>query len=103
MIDITLATVDEMLAEANVLFEEHYEEIARNKQVMKLKPDEETYRKMELARQIFILSARQHDVLIGYSVNFVTNHLHYADLRICLLYTSPSPRDVEESRMPSSA
>ena len=24
-------------------------------------------------------------------------------LRDCLLYTSPSPRDVEESRMPSSA
>ena len=26
--------------------------------------------------------------------------IHYWD---CLLYTSPSPRDVEESRMPSSA
>ena len=26
-----------------------------------------------------------------------------ADFSICLLYTSPSPRDVEESRMPSSA
>ena len=26
-----------------------------------------------------------------------------SDLIICLLYTSPSPRDVEESRMPSSA
>ena len=25
------------------------------------------------------------------------------DLGACLLYTSPSPRDVEESRMPSSA
>ena len=25
------------------------------------------------------------------------------DLQVCLLYTSPSPRDVEESRMPSSA
>ena len=24
-------------------------------------------------------------------------------LEICLLYTSPSPRDVEEARMPSSA
>ena len=23
--------------------------------------------------------------------------------KLCLLYTSPSPRDVEESRMPSSA
>ena len=26
-----------------------------------------------------------------------------AMVRACLLYTSPSPRDVEESRMPSSA
>ena len=26
-----------------------------------------------------------------------------AGLETCLLYTSPSPRDVEESRMPSSA
>ena len=25
------------------------------------------------------------------------------EVLICLLYTSPSPRDVEESRMPSSA
>ena len=25
------------------------------------------------------------------------------ELKDCLLYTSPSPRDVEESRMPSSA
>ena len=25
------------------------------------------------------------------------------DEEVCLLYTSPSPRDVEESRMPSSA
>ena len=25
------------------------------------------------------------------------------DFRICLLYTSPSPRDAHESRMPSSA
>ena len=29
--------------------------------------------------------------------------LPVANERACLLYTSPSPRDVEESRMPSSA
>ena len=28
---------------------------------------------------------------------------HHAEVNACLLYTSPSPRDVEESRMPSSA
>ena len=27
----------------------------------------------------------------------------FAMIGLCLLYTSPSPRDVEESRMPSSA
>ena len=30
-------------------------------------------------------------------------HLIIAEPTPCLLYTSPSPRDVEESRMPSSA
>ena len=30
-------------------------------------------------------------------------HRHEMDYIVCLLYTSPSPRDVEESRMPSSA
>ena len=29
--------------------------------------------------------------------------INIRDLNDCLLYTSPSPRDVEESRMPSSA
>ena len=93
--EIRLCTYDEFVVLADPLFEEHYEEIARNKQIMKLKPDEETYRKMESAQQIFILSARQDDVLIGYSVNFVTNHLHYADLRIAqndLLFISKEHR-----------
>ena len=31
------------------------------------------------------------------------NAAFYSHMEACLLYTSPSPRDVEESRMPSSA
>ena len=94
-IDIRLATVDEMLAKASILFEEHYEEIARNKQIMELKPDEKAYRNLEEANQIFILSAWQDDVLIGYSVNFVLNHPHYADLVLAqndLLYIKKEMR-----------
>ena len=33
----------------------------------------------------------------------VARYCELAHATICLLYTSPSPRDVEESRMPSSA
>ena len=34
---------------------------------------------------------------------FRNKHLEYARIYICLLYTSPSPRDMRRSRMPSSA
>ena len=41
---------------------------------------------------------------IIYSLSFVPEITHEnMTLWVCLLYTSPSPRDVEESRMPSSA
>ena len=33
----------------------------------------------------------------------VLTEIPFELIRACLLYTSPSPRDVEESRMPSSA
>ena len=39
-------------------------------------------------------------IAVGMSINF---GVLIASPWICLLYTSPSPRDVEESRMPSSA
>ena len=38
-----------------------------------------------------------------YEIMMVPNIVNITYGRGCLLYTSPSPRDVEESRMPSSA
>ena len=37
------------------------------------------------------------------SVDFIVLEGENKGFYCCLLYTSPSPRDVEESRMPSSA
>ena len=44
-------------------------------------------------------------VAIHSDVDRNSMHVRLADesICVCLLYTSPSPRDVEESRMPSSA
>ena len=39
----------------------------------------------------------------GGTVSQLRERAESRGIRICLLYTSPSPRDVEESRMPSSA
>ena len=38
-----------------------------------------------------------------YTHGLASSYLEGANFLTCLLYTSPSPRDVEESRMPSSA
>ena len=42
-------------------------------------------------------------VLRGKNKPTFTPHLDTGDFVICLLYTSPSPRDKRQSRMPSSA
>ena len=45
-----------------------------------------------------------HFIIVGsYAYQLVFDTKKFLKGRGCLLYTSPSPRDVEESRMPSSA
>ena len=46
---------------------------------------------------------KQFDEQASFSIERVGGIKLLRKYRNCLLYTSPSPRDVEESRMPSSA
>lgn len=82
MYEIRKATASEMLSHAGELFAAHWDEIALNKQVMALKPDGERYLAMEANGGLLILAAYQGDELVGYSVNFIMRHLHYADLNL---------------------
>ena len=57
-----------------------------------------------LAAHVWVMSARRgwyeaHREAVVVAVRLLT----FTFIMACLLYTSPSPRDVEESRMPSSA
>lgn len=66
------------------LFEQHWDEIARNKQVMVLNPDRARYEQMEAAGMLLALAVVTPDgEVVGYSVNLVGPHLHYADLTVC--------------------
>ena len=80
--EIRLCTYDDFKVLADPLFEEHYEENARNKQIMKLKPNYKLYEALDATGWLFIYVAMQGDVCIGYSMNIMIHHLHYADLRI---------------------
>ena len=52
---------------------------------------------VDLALSVDLAAASQSD-----AIEDTVNYAEITDL-VCLLYTSPSPRDTERSRMPSSA
>ena len=57
-----------------------------------------------VADQIFNDKGIEVDVITGLSEQELINIIpEYDGLLVCLLYTSPSPRDRTRSRMPSSA
>lgn len=63
---------------------EHWHETARNKHLMMLKPDLPRYQTLEAHGALLSLVAYDDSgEVIGYSVNIMANHLHYADLRVC--------------------
>ena len=81
--EIKHCKVSDILSLADELLKEHWDEICVNKKMMKIKPDEEAYRVLEESGRLVILGAFSDDELIGYSVNLLSNHIHYADVR-CL-------------------
>lgn len=81
--EIRRSNVSEMQELASDLFADHWDEIAKNKQVMILKPDWDAYRLLESQGKLLVLAAFIDDKLVGYSANIVARHLHYFDLIIC--------------------
>ena len=78
------------------LVKAHYDEVAKNKSVMILKPDMDKYQTLEKAGKLLSLAAFVNDKIVGYSVNIVDNHIHYADLTFCIndvLFVDPVYRN----------
>ena len=73
----------------------HYEEIAVNKDVIPLDPDWDRYKYLDDNGLIMIITARDESKLVGYSIFFITSHLHYKSTVYAnndLLYLHPEYR-----------
>lgn len=73
-------TIADKIEHVPGLLEAHWRESARNKHVMVLKPDVARYQTLEAAGALLSLVAYVDEAIVGYSVNIVSPHLHYADL-----------------------
>lgn len=79
-------TVDQFISDDRTadLLHSHWDEIALNKQLMQLKPMLDKYYQLEDNGMLLIVGAYTDGELVGYSVNFLNQHLHYADLWTCM-------------------
>jgi len=65
--------------EIKPLLEDHWQEIALNKDKIKLNPDWNRYFQMECAEQLAIFTMRDNGKMVGYFVIIMIKHLHYVD------------------------
>lgn len=65
--------------EIKPLLEEHWKEIALNKEKIKLNPDWKEYARLDNAGALRCFTARKDGLLVGYFVVIVSKSLHYSD------------------------
>lgn len=78
MITFQIERFDDIYHEMFHLLEKHWAEIGTNKDKIPLCPNVETYRKLDAANVLFMLTARKDALLIGYYVGMIIPHLHYS-------------------------
>ena len=95
MVKFGLESFNQTRQDIEYLLKLHYDEIALNKDVIPLDPDWDKYKKLFDLNQLAIFTVRDEGKLVGYSIFFVTSHLHYKSTIYAnndLLYLHPNYR-----------
>lgn len=90
-----IESVRKLKDELEPLIKKHWEEIALNKDKIKLNPDWDTYYKLEDLEMLHCYTARKDNVLVGYFTVVITKGLHYVDYKFgaCdIIFISPEYR-----------
>jgi hypothetical protein len=85
----------EILEDIKPLLDLHYEEIAMHKEHIPLDPDWDKYKRLADQNMLFIATARADGVLVGYSVFFIIDHMHYRSTKMAsndVLFLHPEHR-----------
>lgn len=77
--DFALENLAKVRREIEPLLEEHWKEIALNKDIIKLNPDWRAYAELDSINALRIYTARKEGKLMGYFVILVSRSLHYKD------------------------
>ena len=86
----------DFIKEAKALYPLHWEELALNKDKVKLEPNYDIYDELAAKKQLLVVTMRREDELVGYFIGIVAPELHYKSciaLTMDIFWTHPSIRD----------
>lgn len=95
-LNLVVESVTDNLDAIGGLLQLHWEEVAKNKHLMVLKPDYEKYKTLDKMGKLLGIFAYYDESIVGYSVNIIDTHLHYKELVVCnndVLFLDQSFRD----------
>ncbi len=84
--------MDQFFKEESGLCNIHWEEIANNKDKVKLKPNTQQFTALQSAGMLKNVVAYDEGLMVGYAVILISPHLHYADDKFAfvdLVYVDP--------------
>ena len=70
-------TYADIIEDIKPLLETHWQEVANYKDKVPLKPNFSKYQALEKNKALVIMACRDKEKLIGYSIFFLSRHLHY--------------------------
>jgi L-amino acid N-acyltransferase YncA len=85
----------DVVDEFRLLIDDHYEELALDKDKVPLNVDWDRYMRLYEAGVLLFVSLRDEGKLVGYFIGFVMPHLHYVDCVTCAMdiyFVHPSVR-----------
>ena len=98
MITYSVEKFEDYEKEIKPLLKAHWEEVAINKDKVKLNPDYDSYRRLDSVGALHSVIVRDGTRLIGYFISFIQPHLHYQDHKFAtndILYLDPEYRNQE--------
>lgn len=72
-----------VIPEMAAIYPEHWEEIALDRDSIKLDPDYTRYARMALEGTLHVVTARHDGKLVGYHISMIAPHLHYKSSLTC--------------------
>ena len=90
-----IKNIDSIKDQIQILIKRHYAELTLDKDVMKLAPDWDRYNELNSLGKLSIVCAYDDEKIVGYSVFFLNEHIHYKNNIIAnndVLFLSPEYR-----------